>query len=100
MRGCFLACVEVGTEEGKCSGDGRGCDGVRQWLYCVKEEKASDGLTGCCVGPWARLESKGVHKGQGLEEEGRKKGAQPVTPFTEQTQSGTYTFPSSLLNRS
>lgn len=57
-----MACVEVGIEEGRCSGDGRCCDGVRQWLCCVKEEKASGGLT--VWGPGARLESRKFTRGK------------------------------------
>lgn len=53
----FLACVEVGIEEVRCFGGGRGRGGVRQWLYWVKEKEVSDGLTGCCVGPGVRLEA-------------------------------------------
>lgn len=60
----FLACIEVGIEEVSCFGGGRGRDGVRQWLYWVKEEEVSDGLTGCCVDPGVRLESTKSTRGK------------------------------------
>lgn len=60
----FLACVEVGIEEVRCFGGGRGCDGARQRLYWVKEEEVSNGLTGCCVGPWSEAGSRKSTRGK------------------------------------